>query len=114
APDAANPAQRLRRRAAAVRVQFTWWGVHRSLTAQQKEEAGLAYDADARLITAGKKLLDTRHEAFRRLTSIRTRVVSYWRGVSLPYTEPGVRLIRQSDIQTFVHTMEGSRGALTQ
>ena len=67
--DTANPAQRLRRTAAAVRVQFTWWGVHRSLTARQKEEAGLAYDADARLITAGKKLLDTRHEAFRKLTS---------------------------------------------
>ncbi len=112
--DTANPAQRLRRTAAAVRVHFTWWGVHRSLTARQKEEAGLAYDADARLITAGKKLLDTRHEAFRRLTSIRTRVLSYWRGVSLPYTEPGVRLIRQSDIEAFVHTMEGFREELVQ
>ena len=56
------------RPAAAVRVHFTWWGVHRTLTARQKEEVGVTYDADARFLTAGKKLVDTRHEAFRRLT----------------------------------------------
>jgi hypothetical protein len=107
-----TPAQRLRRTAAAVRVHFTWFGVHRTLTAQQKEEVGLTYAADARLLTAGKKLLDTRHEAFRQLTSIRTRVANYWRGLTLPYVEPGVRLIRQSDIEAFVHTMEGFRDEL--
>ena len=64
-----NPAQRLRRIAAAVRVHFTWWGVHKTLTAQQKEEVGHTYAADARFLTAGKKLIDTRHEAFRKLTS---------------------------------------------
>jgi hypothetical protein len=109
-----TPAQHLRRTAAAVRVHFTWFGVHRTLTSQQKEEVGLTYSADSRLLTAGKKLLDTRHEAFRRLTSIRTRVVNYWRGISLPYVEAGVRLIRQSDIENFVHTMEVFREELTE
>jgi len=112
--DATSPAQRLRRLAAAVRVHFTWWGVHRTLTSQQKEEVGDNYGADARLLSAGKKILDVRHEAFRRLTSIRTRVVNYWRGVSLPYVEPGMRLIRQSDIEPFVHTLEGFHDELMQ
>lgn len=112
--DARGPAQRLRQNAAAVRVHFTWWGVHRTLTAQQKEEVGDTYGADARFLTAGKKLVDVRHEAFRRLTSIRTRVVNYWRGLTLPYTEAGVRLIRQSDIEAFVHVLEGFREELVQ
>jgi hypothetical protein len=107
--DVDSPAQRLRRTAAAVRVSLRWWGTHKSLTAQQKEEAGLTYGADARFLTAGKKLIDTRHEAVRHLTSVRTRLVSYWRGLTLPYPEPGVRLIRQSDIAPFVRTMEGFR-----
>jgi hypothetical protein len=111
---AESPAQRLRRTAAAVRVMLHWWGVHRALTSQQKEEFGAVTSADARFLTAGKKLVDTRHEAFRRLTSIRTRISSYWRGVSLPYVEPGVRLIRQADIPSFVHTMEGFRDELRQ
>jgi hypothetical protein len=112
--DAASPAQRLRRLAAAVRVHFTWWGTHRTLTAQQKEEVGAAWSADARLLTAGKKLVDTKHESIRKLTSLRSRVASYWRGLTLPYTEPGVRLIRQSDIEGFVQKMEGHRVELVQ
>src|SRR5437588_11020908 len=112
--DTATPAQRLRRTAAAVRVHFTWWGVHKTLTAQQKEEVGATYAAEARFLTAGKRIVDVRHEAFRRLTSLRTRVGNYWRGLTLPYTEPGVRLIRQSDIEAFVHRMEGFREELVQ
>jgi hypothetical protein len=107
-----SPAQRLRRTAAAVRVLLHWWGVHRALTAQQKEEFGAVTAADARFLTAGKKLVDTRHEAFRRLTSVRTRITNYWRGISLPYVEAGMRLIRQADIPAFVHTMEGFRDEL--
>jgi hypothetical protein len=110
--EAESPAQRLRRTAAAVRVLLHWWGVHRALTAQQKEEFGAVTSADARFLTAGKKLVDTRHEAFRRLTSIRTRITNYWRGISLPYVEPGVRLIRQADIPAFVHTLGGFRDEL--
>jgi len=111
--DQESPAQRLRRTAAAVRVMLHWWGVHRALTASQKEEFGSVASADARFLTAGKKLVDVRHEAFRKLTAIKTRIGNYWRGISLPYVEPGVRLIRQADIESFVHTMEGFREELT-
>jgi hypothetical protein len=104
--DVTSPAQQLRRVAAAVRVHFTWWGVHRTLTAQQKEEVGDAYGADARFLTAGKKIINVRHSAFRKLTSIRGRVVHYWRGLTLPFVEVGMRLIRQADIEAFVHTLE--------
>lgn len=107
------PAQRLRRLAAAVRVQFTWWGVHRTLTAQQKEEVGSSYAADSRFLTAGKKLIDIRHEAYRQLTSLRSRITHYWRGLTLPYVEAGVRLLRQSDVEGFVQAMEGFRTDLT-
>lgn len=112
--DTASPAQRLRRLAAAVRVHFTWLGVQKALTVQQKEAMGAAYSADTRLLTAGKKLIDTRHEAFRQLTSLRHRIGRFWRSLTLPYTEPGVRLIRQADIEAFVHTMEGFRDELVQ
>lgn len=111
---AANPAQRLRRQAAAVRLSFTWFGVHRTLTNQQKEEVGESYGADSRMLSAGKKIIDVRHEAFRKLTSIRTRVVNYWRGLTLPFVEAGVRLIKQSDIDAFVHAMEDFREELVQ
>src|SRR5262249_49401435 len=57
--------------------------------------------------------LDVRHDAYRQLTSVRTRAVNYWRGLTLPYVEPGVRLIRQSDIEAFAHALDGFRDELT-
>ena len=46
----------------------------------------------------GKKLLDVKPPAFRAVTAVKNRAVSYWKGVSLPFPEPGVRLIRQGDV----------------
>jgi hypothetical protein len=107
-----GPAQRLRRSAAAVRVSLHWWGTHRRLTSQQKEEVSAGYAADARFLTAGKRIIDVRHEAYRKLTGIRTRITNYWKGMTLPYTEPGVRLLKQGDVEVFHHALEGFRDEL--
>lgn len=93
--------QRLRQRMAAVRVSFTWLGVRKSLTTAQKAQAAESFGAEGKFLSAGKKLLDTRHPAFRAVTAIRGAIQNYWRGVSVPYPEPGLRLIRQDRIATF-------------
>jgi hypothetical protein len=101
-PPATQPAQapagRLRTTMAAVRLAFTWFGTRKTLSAEQKARAADAFDAEGSFLSAGKKLLDTRHPAFKALTSVRGRIVSYFHGLSLPYPEPGIRLIRQDDI----------------
>lgn len=93
--------QRLRLRMAAVRVSFTWLGVRKSLTMAQKAQAAESFGAEGKFLSAGKKLVDTRHPAFRSVTAIRGSIQNYWRGVSVPYPEPGLRLIRQDRIATF-------------
>lgn len=93
--------QRLRQRMAAVRVSFTWLGVRKSLTTAQKAQAAESFGAEGKFLSAGKKLLDTRHPAFRAVTAIRGAIQNYWRGISVPYPEPGLRLIRQDRIATF-------------
>ena len=35
------------------------------------------------------------------MTTVRGRLVAYWRSITLPYPEPGLRLIRQQDIAGF-------------
>ena len=101
-PSVTTPAgQRLRQRMAAVRVSFTWLGVRKSLTTAQKAQAAESFGAEGKFLSAGKKLLDTRHPAFRAVTAIRSAIQNYWRGVSVPYPEPGLRLIRQDRIATF-------------
>jgi hypothetical protein len=48
--------------------------VQRTLTSEQKAQAAQAFDAEGEFLSAGKKLLDTRHAAFRAVTAIRTKV----------------------------------------
>ena len=104
--------QRLRATMAAARLSFTWLGVRKSLTALQKNQAADSFGAEGKYLSAGKKLLDTSHPAFKVVTAVRGRAVAYWKGVSLPYPEPGIRLIRQSDIQDFDQRMADFRDEL--
>jgi hypothetical protein len=100
-----TPAQRLRTTMAAVRVSFTWMGTQKSLSPEQKAQAAEAFDAEGQFLSAGKKLLDTRHTAFRAVTAVRGKIDAYWKGLSLPFPEPGVRLIKQDQVEPFAGQM---------
>src|SRR5947209_5343872 len=107
-----TPAQRLRATMAAVRLSFTWMGTQKTLNPDQKARAAEAFGAEGQFLSAGKKLLDTRHSAFRAVTSIRGKVDAYWKGQSLPYPEPGVRLIRHDAVEAFAAQMNDFRTEL--
>ncbi len=100
-----SPSQRLRTSFAAVRIAFTWLGTRKTLSTEQKAQAAETFGAEGESLSAGKKLLDTKHPAFKAVTGVRSRIVSLWKGMSLPYPEPGVRLIRQDQIDTFTTQM---------
>ena len=95
------PSQRLRTTTAAVRVSLSWLGTRKILTNEQKSLAADAFGAEGTFLSAGKKLLDTKHPAFKAVSNVKGRIVSYWKSMSLPYPEPGIRLIRQNKIDTF-------------
>lgn len=100
-PDSADVVQQLRNSMAAVRLSFTWLGVRRTLTPQQKSTAAGTFGAEGDYLSAGKKLLDTKHPKFKAVTTVRGEAVAFWRNVSVPWPEPGIRLMRQDGIQSF-------------
>src|SRR5271166_1136198 len=110
--DSATPAERLRTTMAACRVQFTWFGTKKSLTAEQKAQAAETFDAEGQFLSAGKKLLDTKHSAFRAVTAIRTKITDYWRGLTLPFREAGVRLIKHDQVEGFDQQMADDKAEL--
>ena len=99
-------ATELRTTTAAVRVSLKWFGTRKSLTAEQKAEAAEPFNAEAKFLSAGKKLLDTNHPAYKAVTAVRGKVVAYWKALSLPYPEPGIRLIRQDRLEDFAAKMQ--------
>jgi uncharacterized protein YukE len=107
-----SPSQRLRTTMAAVRVSLSWFGTRKTLTAEQKSQAADTFGAEGAFLSAGKKLLDTKHEKFKTVTAVKGRIISLWKSMSLPYPEPGIRLIRQDLIETFDSKMQSLKQEL--
>jgi hypothetical protein len=110
--NAAPAAQRLRTTMAAARISLSWLGVRKTLSTEQKAQAADTFGAEGEFLSAGKKLLDTRHEKFKAVTGVKNRVIQYWKSLSLPYPESGIRLIRQDRIDAFDAQMREFRDEL--
>ena len=98
---ASSAAQRLRAAMAAVAIHFTWFGVRKTLNTEQKAQAADAFGAEGAYLSAGKKLIDTSHPAFKAVTALKSQIVQFWKSMSVPYPEPGIRLIRRDEISLF-------------
>jgi hypothetical protein len=111
---AAAAAQRLRLSFAAARVSFTWLGVRKTLSPDQKAQAAESFGAEGQFLSAAKKLLDTQHPAYKAVSAVRAKIQAFWRDLSLPYPEPGVRLIKQEDVGRFDRELGQYRRELTE
>ncbi len=108
-----SSAARLRRTMAAVRLAFVWLGCRKTLSREQKNQAADMFGAEGEYVSAAKKLLDTSHPAYKGVNSVKSQIVSFWRTMSLPYPEPGIRLIRQDDIGPFQVQMTSLQESLS-
>jgi len=102
----ADYAAQLRRTMAATKLSFTWFGVRRALSAAQKAQAAETFGAEAKYVSAAKKLLDTTHPAYQVVTSLRGQITQTWKACTLPYPEPGLRLMRQQDLGDFATQLQ--------
>ena len=107
-------AQRLRTSMAAMRLSFTWFGTRKSLSSEQKTRAADTFHAEGKFLSAGKKLINTSDSSFRAVTSVRTQAMTYLKAMSLPYPEPGIRLISQGSLDRIDEKMRCFREELAE
>ncbi|MEN9667038.1 MAG: hypothetical protein RLZZ326_3401 [Planctomycetota bacterium] len=107
-----SAANRLRSTMAAVRLAFTWLGVRKTLAPEQRTTAARAFQADRELLSATKLILDTKHPSFRIVSHVRSEASGYWRTETLPFPEPGVRLLPQNKLAGFDARMSQFRQEL--
>jgi hypothetical protein len=106
-------AREMRQSMGAVKLAFSWLGTHRKLSDAQTTQAASSFDAAADLVSASKKLIDTKHPAYKDVTAIKHQASAYWRGMTLPYPQEGVRLIRQADVEAFETKMREFKDQLS-
>lgn len=101
----ATSASELRQTMGAVKLSFSWLGTQRKLSDVQTKQAADTFHAATDLVTASKRLIDTKNATYRTLTALKSQASGYWRSMTLPYPQEGVRLIKQSDIAAFEDKM---------
>ena len=101
----ATSAAELRQTMGAVKLSFSWLGTQRKLSDVQTKQAADTFHAATDLVTASKRLIDTKNATYRTLTALKSQASSYWRSMTLPYPQDGIRLIKQSDIAAFEDKM---------
>jgi hypothetical protein len=111
-PASATSANRLRHSFSAMRVAFTWLGMRKSLSTDQRQQAASQFGAEQKFISAGKKLIDTGHPAMKAVNQLKRQITDYWKSQSLPYPEAGIRLVRQSDLDQITEQMNAFRQQL--
>lgn len=109
----ADAAQEMRSTMGAVRLSFTWLGTQRKLEDNQTRRAAYTFQAAAASVRASKVLINTKYPAYRAATAVKSHAQTYLRGISLPYPQPGIRLIRRADVEKFEVQMVSFREQLT-
>ena len=99
APDRREAASHLQSDWAGIRLSFSKMGTRKTLSPLQKQTAADSFDAEADYLSAGKKLIDTRDPAFKAVNAVLAKAREAWQECTLPYPEPGIRLIRQDRIE---------------
>lgn len=107
-----SAAREMRQSMGAVKLSFSWMGTQRKLSDAQTKQAADMFEASTELVTASKRLIDTKHPAYKAVTAIKSQAAAFWRGITLPYPQEGVRLIRQEDVSGFETRMQEFKAQL--
>lgn len=96
----------------AIRLHVRWPGVRKTLSQGQRRLAAGAFSADANVLSAGKKLFDTTHPVFRSVSAVKSKAVACWRSQTLPYVEPGVRLVKRDTVSNLESQLRDTQSEL--
>ncbi len=107
-----NHGTRLRETMGAVRVAFRWFGTRKQVSPDHRKRAAKTFDAESQYISMGKRIVDTKHASWKKMTGIRRRIVGEWKNATLPHPEVGVRLIKRDDIDAFTQRLDVLRNEL--
>lgn len=94
------------------RLSFTWLGSAKALDVTQTSQAAAVFHAADKSISARKRLFDAKQPELKAVNSKKTEIVTAWRSVSLPYPEIGVRLLKRTNVESFIDTAASLRAEL--
>ncbi len=108
--NSANAGQQLRELTTGCRLRLSKLGTRRALEQEQVDTVAGQFDAEARRLSASKVLFNTRHPKWRACRDVLQAAKSYWLMMTLPYVDPGTRLLRRAraaEFSAYVSDLQG-------
>ena len=90
-----------------------WWGITRKAGMEALGMVAETLGTNQKYLKVEKRLIDNRNVYYKNLVSLKSEIISYWKDLTLPYVEIGVRLIRKDLISKFESKMEVYKIELT-
>jgi hypothetical protein len=94
-------AEQLREQTIAVKLSKKRWGFTKTFTKEQKRRAAQCFGASEEVLSASKKLVDSRHPKVAAVTAVLNATTKDWERMTMPFAEKGIRLIRPADVDPF-------------
>ncbi len=106
--DAAN----LKSKCLGCKLTIKWLGTSRTLSDDQTSKAAAVFDADSKMLGARKRIFNTKHAVWRQMVKLCGETRRAWKSYTLPYTEPGIRLIKKQLVGDFDSVMKEAKAHL--
>jgi hypothetical protein len=82
-----------------------WWGINKKAGVDILSSVADSFGANQKYLKIEKKLINRSNIFYKRLGETKSSLLTFWKDLTLPYVENGVRLIRKDLIQTFESRM---------
>jgi hypothetical protein len=116
-------AQQLRENTLAIRFSETRLGTTKTMTAAQKERVANLFGADSKYVSGGRKIVNTDHPAYKKVTSLLSQAAGVWQRATYPYPEhtlgplenmktKGVRLVSRDQYRELEDALSGLKAEL--
>lgn len=89
-----------------VRFRRKVFGVEKKLDGDQTAVMADAFDASDKAVKGKKVLLDTKRPEYKRVTGRVLAAMALWREMTIPFDDPGVRLLKREKVEAFEKAME--------
>lgn len=109
-----NQAEILESAVVGCSLSIHWWGINRKADVQVVSAVAESLGTNSKFLKLEKKLINPKNLYYRGLCEIRSAIGSAWRNYTLPYVEPGTRLIRKDLVDAFDQRMTAFKTELSE
>ena len=89
-----------------------WWGITRKADVAIINNVADSLGTNKKFLKIEKRLIDPKNLHYRALLETKSALVGVWKDLTLPYTEPGTRLLRKDLVEKFESHMSGFKAEM--